>query len=74
HYDPTASYYTDAATAAAIDSYTSSAGTYSPYMVHHHHSPPSSGSATTSSPSIKPERAAAAVALQSALNLPTPMN
>lgn len=44
-------------------------------MVHHHHSPPSSSAATTSSPSIKPERsAAAAVALQSALSLPTPMN
>jgi hypothetical protein len=36
----------------------------------HHHSPPS---ATTSSPSIKPETAAA-VALQSALSLSTPMN
>ncbi|CAF1360910.1 unnamed protein product [Rotaria sordida] len=73
HYDPTASYYTDAATAAAIDSYTSSTATYSPYMVHHH-SPSSSMVATTSSPSIKPERAAAAVALQSALSLPPPMN
>ncbi|CAF1568974.1 unnamed protein product [Rotaria sp. Silwood1] len=75
HYDPTSSYYTDAATAAAIDSYTSSTGTYSPYMVHHHHSPSSSSiPTTTNSSTIKPERTVAAVALQSALNLPSPMN
>ncbi|CAF0909019.1 unnamed protein product [Rotaria sp. Silwood1] len=70
HYDPTASYYAD----TAMDSYGSSsaaaASLYSPYMVHHHSPPPTN----SNSPSIKPETAVTAAALQSALSLSAPMN
>ncbi|CAF2435981.1 unnamed protein product [Rotaria sp. Silwood2] len=73
HYDPTSSYYTD----TAMDSYGSSsaaaaaaASMYSPYMVHHHSPPPTNSNL----PSIKPETAVTAAALQSALSLSAPMN
>lgn len=46
------------------------ASMYSPYMVHHHSPPPTN----SGSPSIKPETAVTAAALQSALSLSSPMN
>ena len=73
HYDLTPSYYND----TGVDPYGSSstaaaaaASVYSPYMVRHHSPPPTN----SNSPSIKPETAVTAAALQSALSLSTPMN
>lgn len=73
HYDPAVSYYND----PAMDSYgpssaaaAAAASMYSPYMVHHHSPPPTN----SNSPSIKPETAVTAAALQSALGLSAPMN